>query len=271
MRSLSKHQSIWEGHGSSDALWAVVTDPRFQGGKWKPEDFFKTGQREVRAVLGHLRSKGIKPNFRGKALDFGCGVGRLTAALSAHFSSALGLDIASAMVEQARRFHAKNTKARFQVNARWDLSALASDSFDFVYASIVLQHIPSQAAEAYIREFLRVLKPGGILAFNLPFESRVPWLSLWRYKLRLRTRAKQLVQALGLARFEGFDPHPIDMYPISQGRIRAVVASAGGSMLDEVATNTTDETYYAGIQFLPQARADVAYPALMYTVRKVKL
>jgi SAM-dependent methyltransferase len=268
LRSLSRHQSIWEGHGSSDPLWAVVTDPRYQGGRWKPEDFFATGRKEIHAVLGHLKKKGIRPNRRGQALDFGCGVGRLTAALARNFSGALGLDISQSMVEHARRFHAKLRRAKFQVNASWDLSAFKSGSFDFVYASIVLQHIPTQATEGYLKEFLRVLRPKGLLVFNLPYQSRVPWMSMLRYRLRLRTRAKQLVQALGLARFEGFDPHPIDMFPIPEARVREVLESAGGQILDTVVTNTTDESYYDGIQFLSSARAEVAYPALMYTVRR---
>ena len=42
---------------------------------------------------------------RDRALDFGCGVGRLTRALGTRFESALGVDISAGMIEQARRLN----------------------------------------------------------------------------------------------------------------------------------------------------------------------
>jgi ubiquinone/menaquinone biosynthesis C-methylase UbiE len=57
----------------------------------------------------------------------------------------------------------------------------------FVYSALVLQHLPRvEAIRTFIAEFLRVLKPGGLLAFQLP--TRMPPRTL-RTILRLRTRA----------------------------------------------------------------------------------
>ena len=40
--------------------------------------------------------------------------------------------------------------------------------FDFIYSNIVLQHIPREAQFGYVREFGRILKPGGIAVFQTP-------------------------------------------------------------------------------------------------------
>lgn len=268
MRSLARHRSIWEGHSKTDPLWAIITDPRYQGGKWKPSAFFKTGDREIAIVFGRLKKLKIKLQLNGRALDFGCGVGRLTQALAKRFSSALGLDISTTMIEQARKFNRMGERLQFGVNASWNLASFSDASFNFIYASIVLQHIPPPATEGYLREFLRVLKPGGILVFNLPSETRVGWFKLFRYRLRLRTRIKQLMQSLGLAHFPGFDPHPIDMFSVPEGQVRQILNEAHGKILDCVTTNTTDDSFYKGIQFLKAPLPGIAYPTLMYTVQR---
>jgi hypothetical protein len=58
------------------------------------------------------------------------------------------------------------------VNARPDLAVLPSLSFDFIYSDIALQHIPPDQSRAYIAEFMRVLKPGGLAVFQLTAEHR---------------------------------------------------------------------------------------------------
>ncbi|MGB2888943.1 MAG: class I SAM-dependent methyltransferase, partial [Candidatus Acidiferrales bacterium] len=42
--------------------------------------------------------------------------------------------------------------------------------FDFIYSSFTLQHMAPRYAKGYLREFMRVLAPGGVLVFNLPSE-----------------------------------------------------------------------------------------------------
>ena len=60
------------------------------------------------------------------------------------------------------------------LNARDDLSIFADGAFDFVFSFLVLQHMPPPLAESYLREFVRVLKPGGIGYFQMPKYSRNP-------------------------------------------------------------------------------------------------
>jgi ubiquinone/menaquinone biosynthesis C-methylase UbiE len=145
----------------------VLTDARYKGGKWDLRDFFASGATDVQDLLGRAEAYGLAPP-RGTALDFGCGVGRLTQALALEFDSVVGVDIAESMVEQAKRFNTHGEKCRFVVNDRPDLSRFTDASFDFLLSRLVLQHMDPKYARMYVAEFLRVLKPGGAAVFQVP-------------------------------------------------------------------------------------------------------
>jgi len=157
----------WTILGRYDPLWAVLTEEERRGGKWAPEDFFATGVAEVRQLSEVMTGKGL-PWGGARALDFGCGVGRITQALAEHFERVDGVDISAPMLEQARRFNARGDACCFTENQRPDLQLFPSGHFDFIYSRIVLQHMPAPLARGYLREFHRVLRPGGVLFFQIP-------------------------------------------------------------------------------------------------------
>jgi ubiquinone/menaquinone biosynthesis C-methylase UbiE len=55
--------------------------------------------------------------------------------------------------------------------------------FDLVYTMIVLQHMPQTFQREYVREFFRVLKPGGVAMFEMPdgpdYHHPNDWLSMY--------------------------------------------------------------------------------------------
>lgn len=108
----------------------------------------------------------------GQALDFGCGVGRLTQALTAHFTHATGVDIAPSMLEQARRYNRWGDRCTFILNEAPDLRGIADNSFAFVYSNYTLQHMAPAFAARYIHEFVRVAQPGGVIVFQVPCARR---------------------------------------------------------------------------------------------------
>src|SRR5579862_7667567 len=80
--NLARYKSDWEGLAERDALWAILTDESKAGGKWDLAEFMATGEAEIHAVMNHLAAIGHTPDRNAAALDFGCGVGRLTQALA---------------------------------------------------------------------------------------------------------------------------------------------------------------------------------------------
>lgn len=160
----------WDRFGAVDPLWAILTDPARKGNRWDPETFFETGRSEIADVVAHARSHGV-PRRWARGLDFGCGVGRLTQALAEHVDQMVGVDVAPSMIASARRFNRHGERCRYEVNGAPHLEAWPSAHFDVIYTGRVLQHMEPVYAAAYVRDFVRVLAPGGYLSFDLPSEQ----------------------------------------------------------------------------------------------------
>ena len=108
---------------------------------------------------------------RKKTLDFGCGVGRLTQALASYFDEVHGVDIAPSMIELAKQHNFYKHKCFYHLNERDNLQLFGDRSFNFIYTNITLQHIHPTYSKNYIKEFLRILAPGGLLIMQLPSEK----------------------------------------------------------------------------------------------------
>lgn len=154
-------QENWNAFAREDAKWAVLTQPDMKGRKWRDDSFFETGESDVSCAFETLARLGLATP-QGSALDFGCGVGRLTAALASRFTRVDGIDFSKEMLAEARRLRDWPAHVRFVLCADSGLRTLASESHDFVLSLLTLQHIPERAALAYVGSLHRVLKPGGI-------------------------------------------------------------------------------------------------------------
>ncbi|HEY1906916.1 MAG TPA: methyltransferase domain-containing protein, partial [Myxococcaceae bacterium] len=97
-------QKVWEAQAKSDPLWAILSEQDKRGRGWKLEEFFAAGETQVAAWFERFAAAGIEVSG-GSAVDFGCGVGRLTQALAKRFDHVTGVDISPTMVELARRLN----------------------------------------------------------------------------------------------------------------------------------------------------------------------
>jgi len=164
---LSDVQQYWDRQAHADPMWAILTDPSKAGGRWDADEFFETGVREVSAFMEQAAAWG-KPVARGSALDFGCGIGRLSQALAGHFDRVYGVDISPKMIELARTHNRKGARVEYVCNPESELKRFADGSIDMIYSWITLQHVRPRYARRYVTEFLRVLAPGGLLLFQYP-------------------------------------------------------------------------------------------------------
>ena len=156
----------WENLGKKDPMWAILTQPGTEGGRWDEPAFFATGVDFIVWLGSWLGLYGIDIT-KGDALDFGCGIGRLTQALAPHFVTVTGVDISQPMVDLARQKNRHGDQVRYVCNQRKDLSVFADGSFDFVLTAIVLQHMRPEYSLRYLSEFLRLLRPGGLVFFQM--------------------------------------------------------------------------------------------------------
>jgi SAM-dependent methyltransferase len=162
--TLDDVRGTWDHLGATDAMVAVIGP--IDSGDWDADAFLELGREEIKALFGDLGRLGEVP--AGRALDFGCGLGRLTQALCERLGSCDGVDIAESMLEGARRLNRYGDGCRFHLNQRSDLSLFDDASFDLVYSGRVLQHMPPEYAIGYMKEFVRVTRPGGMIVFQVP-------------------------------------------------------------------------------------------------------
>ena len=164
---LKELQRNWNQLGKRDPLWAILMWNDKKDNKWDPDEFFETGKQEIKDVMQYVAKLGLLQQ-RGRALDFGCGAGRLTQALATYFEAVVGIDIAPSMVKLAKRYNRFGARCLYYVNDADNLRVFPDQEFHFIYSNIVLQHMRPDYVKSYIREFLRVLKPQGVLIFQLP-------------------------------------------------------------------------------------------------------
>ena len=165
-------QQYWDRHAASDPLWTVLAFPEKRG-RWTVPEFMKTGEREIALLFHRFAQLGLVAPVR-RALDFGCGVGRLTQALARRQERVLGADISRNMIDLARRLNQYPDRAEYMCTGDRGLDTLPARSFQFIYSNIVLQHIPPDLSTNYLGEFFRLLEPNGLLVFQLPSHRDSP-------------------------------------------------------------------------------------------------
>jgi SAM-dependent methyltransferase len=242
--TLEKLKAEWEALAKRDSLWAILTDASKASGGWDLAEFMATGEAEIAVVLGYVRGLGLELNFDGTALDFGCGVGRLTQPLTRRFARCAGVDISSQMIAEAEAMN-ESPRCRYVVSADARLP-FADESFSFVYSNIVLQHMPSVLAEGYLQEFMRVLEPGGVMVFGVQdlfvmpdMKSRV---TRARQILRVKSRLKE---ALGVG---SGDMH---MHLLGEPEVRRAIGT--GRVMDVQFTNTAAKDFNGKLVYLDRA------------------
>jgi len=136
----------------------------FYEGVWEgaPEDPEPWAWNQRRALL--LRE--VRAGER--VLDLGCGVGRFVAALRAAGAEPVGVELAEAALERARRTAPGADLRRVAPDGSLPLE---HGEVDVVWCSEVLEHVPDTVA--FLTEVRRVLRRGGRLLVTVPDHGRV--------------------------------------------------------------------------------------------------
>jgi len=164
-------RSDWNQRAREDPHYYVA----FGGRDQDEESFLATAADVLRFLEGELRRL---PHAAGRrALEIGCGPGRLMKPLSRHFAEIHGVDVSDEMIRLARERLRDIPNAHAHATNGASLAQFADQSFDFVYSYAVFQHIPSRdVVLEYMNEIRRVLKPSGIFRgqFNGLPHSAIP-------------------------------------------------------------------------------------------------
>ena len=141
-------------------------------------------------------------------IDVGCGSGRLLQHLPKYLSDGryLGTDVVPALLEHAGQFCMGHPNWRLQ--AATGLSITAGDAeADVVSFFSVLTHLRHEESYLYLKDAIRVLKPGGRVVFSfLEFTQKPHWL-IFEGMIASATERGPLNQFLSHDAIEAFADH----------------------------------------------------------------
>jgi SAM-dependent methyltransferase len=232
MDAFASMRAAWNERARRDARHYIETD-HWDGDN---ERFFALGEEIVRKVADPLL-----PAERAVALDIGCGVGRLTRALSRRFDKAIGLDVSDEMIAQGRAL--QKDVPRVDLLATDGVTfPVRSASVDFVFSYVVFQHMPTRAVIASnLKEAARVLKPGGAVLLHMKRRYKSPAHAVWQ----------NIPPALldPIKRLMGADPLKMSasyrgVGPLSRGDLDTLFGEAGltiGKVFDDETHTPTRE------------------------------
>ena len=229
----------WDDLALVDPFWAVLAADDKRGGGWEPTEFFATGEADIEEMLATAAQLG-RPTRHERALDFGCGVGRLTRALARRFDEAVGIDVSERMLEHARRLNADTANVTFASS-----DEPPPEPFDLVVANLVLQHLPSKAlARVYIGRLIKATRPDGLLVFQLP--TKLPLARRLQPRRRLY---KPLRTRVGAERLHAAGLHPVRLLALPEPNVRDTVERAGATVAH------TEDAAAAGLRYYVHHRS----------------
>jgi ubiquinone/menaquinone biosynthesis C-methylase UbiE len=242
---IERQRRDWEEVAGFNPEWGVLTDGSAKRAGWDIDPFMASGEVQIAGTMEIADALGL-PRERGSVLDFGCGVGRLARPLSERFGSYTGVDISDGMLRRARELNGEEEGRRFVLNEREDLGQFRDDGFDAVVSFLVLQHLAEpELILGYLREFARVLKPGGLIAVQLV--THVPPI----YRLRVRRRLYRVARALGVSvdRAHRWGLQSMAITAVPARDVRSLFEGAGCEVRREVAETAQQgvgsATFYA--------------------------
>jgi SAM-dependent methyltransferase len=123
--------------------------------------YYRSGELDVeRDIVPRL------PTTRARALEIGCGAGRMTRALSRLFETLYAVDVAAGMVSLTRAALADCPNVHVLHNDGRSLDLVPSQ-LDMAVAYGVFPHLPREWIENYARQVGSRLRPGGGFLFEV--------------------------------------------------------------------------------------------------------
>ncbi len=153
----------WREIGATEPFWGVLTAPQFRRENLNPAalaEFYASGAGHMRDLAATYAGLTGEPFHAHAALDFGCGTGRLSEAMTAYADEVTAYDISPGMLEAARTHSAGKVVYTDE---------LPGGPFNWINSYIVFQHIPPARGYELLAMLLARLAPRGYasLHFNI--------------------------------------------------------------------------------------------------------
>lgn len=164
-------KETWARLGEENPYWAVLSADEFQGlsPTGQVDKFYASGLGDVNLIKQTLARNNVCLPDNAIVVEYGCGLGRVTAHLAKEFYRVIGIDISKPMITAAenyiksKRIH--NTSF-ISLDCHSDVDALPE--CDLFFSFIVLQHSPPPIITMALRGAMKSLKSRGVALFQVP-------------------------------------------------------------------------------------------------------
>jgi 2-polyprenyl-3-methyl-5-hydroxy-6-metoxy-1,4-benzoquinol methylase len=200
------HAAEWEEIARREPYFAVLATDGSQGvpgNAAATAAFFETGEDDIAALLAAITSLLGHDLRLARALDFGCGAGRLTLPLARRAVQVVACDIAPTMLAHAQQ-NAERAGVR---NVTFMTNEALAGEFDFICSLLVFQYIPAKAGSEILRTLMDLLAPGGVAAIQVPFRRSNS--SLRRLARLIRARSRRRESPRSYTQINEYDEHSI--------------------------------------------------------------
>jgi SAM-dependent methyltransferase len=158
----------WARLGEMAPYWSCRPEAAFRPDRMAAHKraFYASGMADRRLVEGVLARHRIAPEQLGRAVDFGCGLGRATLHLAAICPEVAGIDISAPHLALARaEARARGLDHIAWLRARPD-RPMPAEGYGLWYSRSVLQHVPPPLARHLLELAFAGLAPGGLAVFQ---------------------------------------------------------------------------------------------------------
>lgn len=242
---MSKAKDIWEDYAVNDAYFAVSTFDKFRSSNIDDEakaEFFETGRVHVDEIWNELQ-RAFGAELRPKrAIDYGCGVGRILLPLAKKCDHVTGVDISSAMLDETRRNATSMDVDNVRLQLAEEFFAADSDTYDLIHSYIVLQHIDPSIGYRIIDKMLTRLEPGGFGMLHVTFKD--PSSSFQRLRFKIYRDVPGIHRLMNVVR--GIKERLMPMYEYDRDRVLAMLTEHG---CEVSSIKDTDHGFLGGMIF----------------------
>jgi SAM-dependent methyltransferase len=169
----------WERHGRTQAYYGVLSSDKFRTENLNDAllaEFMQSGSGHLKELLSFAEGN-FGPIARNRALDFGCGVGRVLLPMAELFAHSTGIDVAESMRAEAQRNADRAGLGNIALACNPEGANGTDPNYDFIHSVMVFQHIPVARGEAIISALLKRLASGGVAALHINLRTHQSW---WR-------------------------------------------------------------------------------------------
>ena len=240
---MTNTDKAWEYYGNKDPYFGVLASDEFRRERLEEgsrAQFFQSGQDHIDFVLDTAAEHFGRISPR-RALDFGCGVGRLTLPLARRCAHVIGVDVSPSMLDEARVNSREAGLSNVEFAPSDDALTHVDGTFDLVHSYIVFQHIePRRGARIFHHMVNRLAEGGlGIVQFTYANSSSTPLtrraMTAFYERVPLAFNARNLLKGTELMR----PPMRMGRYDIN--RLLLILQEAG---CHDVRVRFTEDSHF---------------------------